>query len=486
MRCRLTNPERERTMKLSALIDSQMPDSEISALTDNSKKITDGCLFFCIKGRSFDGHELAAQALADGAAYVVCERNLGLGDRQIIVPSTREAYGKACAAWFGHPEKKLRLVGVTGTNGKTTMTGLIKYILTSNGHKTGLIGTIQNEIGDEILPACNTTPMPFEFMELLDKMVRAGCEYAVMEVSSFGLSQKRLATAWFDIAVFTNLTPDHLDYHNGMEDYYSAKRLLFDICDIALCNIDDQYGRRLYDEISCGKYTYSIKCKADFYADAVKSRSEGSSFWFCTNEKSHYVTLNMPGLYNVENATAAIGVCIKLGIPAESVIAAVAEYSGTRGRCEIIPTNRDFTVICDYAHTPDALENILGCVREFTEGRLICLFGCGGNRDTAKRPLMAQAAEKYSDIIIVTSDNPRDEEPESIISDILSGFSSMEKVTSICDRTDAINYALREARRDDVIVLAGKGHEDYQVLPGGVKIHYDEREIVAQGIKSLK
>lgn len=472
-------------MKLSAIMVSNVADTEITALTDNSKNVTEGCLFFCIKGKKFDGHDHAARALEGGAAYVVCQKDLGL-ERQIIVEDTRDAYGAACAAWFGHPEKKLRLIGVTGTNGKTTMTSLIKYILSSNGHKTGLIGTIRNEIGDEILHAENTTPMPFEFMELLDRMVRAGCEYAVMEVSSFGLSQKRLATAWFNIAVFTNLTPDHLDYHTDMEDYYSAKRLLFDICDIAVCNIDDNCGKRLYSDISCDKYTYSIKEKADFYADAVKSKAGGSSFWFCTSDKCHYVTLNMPGLYNVENATAAIGVCMKLGIPADAVISAVSEYAGTRGRCEVIPTNSDFTVICDYAHTPDALENILKCISEFTEGRLVCLFGCGGNRDSAKRPLMAAVAEKYADAVIVTSDNPRDENPEEIINNILAGFSSQEKVTAICDRTEAIYHALRQARKDDVILLAGKGHEDYQVLPGGIKIHYDEREIVAEGLKILK
>ncbi|MBR6393690.1 MAG: UDP-N-acetylmuramoyl-L-alanyl-D-glutamate--2,6-diaminopimelate ligase [Ruminococcus sp.] len=477
-------------MKLYELIDSiaetKLGNIEISTVTDDTRKVVEDCIFVCVKGGSFDGHTAAAEMLEKGAAAVVCEYDLGLGDKQIITDNSRKFYGQLCAAWFGHPEKKLKMIGVTGTNGKTTITNVIKHILMSTGHKTGLVGTIQNEIGDEVFHTNNTTPMTFEFMSLLDQMVKAGCEYVVMEVSSFGLVQNRIGTSWFDIAVFTNLTQDHLDYHKDMEDYYQAKKMLFNICDYALCNIDDEYGKRLFGEIKCEKAGFSVKQNADCYADGIKIRSTGSSFWFCYGDKSHLVKARMPGLFNVSNLTAAIAVCLKAGLPVDDIISAVENYNGVKGRCEIIPTGRDFTVICDYAHTPDAIENILRSVKEYTEGRLICLFGCGGNRDAAKRPKMAVAAAKYADRLIVTSDNPRNEEPEAIINDILAGLSdSSVPYDVVIDRREAIYYALKIAEKGDIIVLAGKGHEDYQILAGMEHIHFDEREIVAEGLKLL-
>ncbi|HRR76096.1 MAG: UDP-N-acetylmuramoyl-L-alanyl-D-glutamate--2,6-diaminopimelate ligase [Ruminococcus sp.] len=477
-------------MKLYELIDgiaeTKLEDTEISFITDDTRKVVAGCIFVCVKGGSFDGHTAAAEMLEKGAAAVICERDLGLGDRQIIVDNSRKAYGRLCSAWFGHPEKKLKMIGVTGTNGKTTITNVIKHILMSAGHKTGLVGTIRNEIGDEVLHTENTTPMAYDLMELFDKMVKAGCEYVVMEVSSFGLVQNRIGSSWFDIAVFTNLTQDHLDYHKDMEDYYQAKKMLFDICDTALCNIDDYYGRRLFSEISCNKLSFSIKGNADVYADGIKIKSTGSSFWFCKGDKSYLVNMRMPGAFNVSNITAAIAVCLKAGIPMDKIIGAVGAYNGVKGRCEVIPTGRDFTVICDYAHTPDAVENILRSVKEYTEGRLICLFGCGGNRDAAKRPKMAVAAAKYADRLVVTSDNPRNEDPEQIIKEILTGLSdSTVPYDVVTDRKEAIFHALKIAEKGDIIVLAGKGHEDYQILAGMKHIHFDEREIVAEGLKLL-
>ncbi|NLT08151.1 MAG: UDP-N-acetylmuramoyl-L-alanyl-D-glutamate--2,6-diaminopimelate ligase [Ruminococcus sp.] len=477
-------------MKLYELIDgiaeTKLEDTEISFITDDTRKVVAGCIFVCVKGGSFDGHTAAAEMLEKGAAAVICERDLGLGDRQIIVDNSRKAYGRLCSAWFGHPEKKLKMIGVTGTNGKTTITNVIKHILMSAGHKTGLVGTIRNEIGDEVLHTENTTPMAYDLMELFDKMVKAGCEYVVMEVSSFGLVQNRIGSSWFDIAVFTNLTQDHLDYHKDMEDYYQAKKMLFDICDTALCNIDDDYGRRLFGEISCDKISFSIKENADVYADGIKIKSTGSSFWFCKGDKSYLVNMRMPGAFNVSNITAAIAVCLKAGIPMDKIISSVGAYNGVKGRCEVIPTGRDFTVICDYAHTPDAVENILRSVKEYTEGRLICLFGCGGNRDAAKRPKMAAAAAKYADRLIVTSDNPRNEDPEQIIREILTGLSgSTVPYDVVTDRKEAIFHALKIAEKGDIIVLAGKGHEDYQILAGMKHIHFDEREIVAEGLKLL-
>ncbi len=476
-------------MKLNELLENNavtaIGDTEITSVTDSTGKVTEGSLFFCVKGGSFDGHTAAADMLERGAAAVVCDHDLGLGEKQIITDDTRVLYGKVCAAWFGHPERKIKMIGVTGTNGKTTITNVIKHILMSTGHKTGLIGTIRNEIGDEVFETSNTTPMAFEFMQLLDKMVKAGCEYVVMEVSSFGLVQNRIGSSWFGIALFTNLTQDHLDYHKNMENYYQAKKKLFDICDSAICNIDDDYGKRLFGEISCDKLTFSTRESASFYADGIKIKPTGSSFWFCNEGKSHFVKAKIPGLFNVSNLTAAMAACLKAGVPLDKIIAAVENYSGVKGRCEVIPTGRDFTVICDYAHTPDAIENVLRSVKEYTSGRLICLFGCGGDRDSTKRPLMAQAAAKYADKLIVTSDNPRTEDPEAIIKDILTGLTDAEvPYDVVTDRREAIYHALKIAEKGDIIVLAGKGHEDYQII-GEKKNHFDEREVVAEGLKLL-
>lgn len=477
-------------MKLCDLIENNavtaIGDTEISSVTDDTRKVTEGSLFVCVKGGSFDGHTAAKEMLEKGAAAVVCERDLGLGDRQIITENSRKLYGQICSAWFGHPERKMKMIGVTGTNGKTTITNVIKHILMKNGHKTGLVGTIQNEIGDEILHTDNTTPMAYDFMGLLAKMADAGCEYVVMEVSSFGLCQYRIGSSYFDVAVFTNLTQDHLDYHKDMEDYYQAKKMLFDICDCAVINADDDYGRRLFGEVSCKKLGFSVRENADFYADGIKIKSTGSSFWFCNGDKSHLIKTRMPGLFNVSNITAVIAACLEAGLTIENIIPAVEEYNGVKGRCEVIPTGRDFTVICDYAHTPDAVENILRSVKEYTENDLICLFGCGGNRDAAKRPKMAKAAAKYADKLIVTSDNPRNEEPEAIIKDILAGLEGTDvNYDVVVDRKEAIFHALKIAEKGDIIVLAGKGHEDYQILAGMEHIHFDEREIVAEGLKLL-
>lgn len=476
-------------MKLYELLENnaetELQDIEISSVTDNTRKVQEGSLFVCVKGGSFDGHSAAKEMLEKGAAVVIAERDLGLGERQIIVENSRDFYGKLCAKWFDHPEKKMKLIGVTGTNGKTTITNIVKHILTANGHKTGLIGTIRNEIGDEVVETANTTPMAYELMELFDRMVKAGCEYVVMEVSSFGLVQKRIGCCHFDIALFTNLTQDHLDYHKDMEDYYQAKKLLFGKCDIALLNTDDAYGKRLYREISCDKYSFGTDANDDYYSGRIKLKASGSSFWLCANDKSHLIKTKMPGVFNVSNVTAAVAICLNLGININDIINAVESCCGVRGRCEVIPTNRDFTVICDYAHTPDAIENVLKSVKEYTEGRLICLFGCGGNRDASKRPKMAASASMYADKLIITSDNPRNENPDDIIKDILAGVDLKTSCDVITDRKEAIFSAIKHAQKGDVIVLAGKGHEDYQVLADDVHIHFDEREIVAEALKQI-
>ncbi len=473
-------------MKLSDLLENQaavsenLQDTEISLVTDDNRKIIENSLFVCIKGETFDGHSVAAKALEQGAAAVVCERDLGLGKRQILVSDSRACYGALCAAWFGHPERKMRFIGVTGTNGKTTTTSVIKHILTKNGHKVGLIGTIQNEIGDEAVHTNNTTPLTFELMQLYDRMYRSGCDTVVMEVSSFGLVQKRIGLTHFEIAVFTNLTQDHLDYHKTMENYYQAKKMLFDVCDKAVINTDDEYGKRLYQEISCEKY--SCASKGDFAYRPVSVTAGGTDF--ILNHKK--ISMLMTGYFNIANATAAYAVCRLYGLEDTQILPALESCTGVRGRCEVIPTGKDFSVICDYAHTPDAIENILENVKLYTENRLVCLFGCGGNRDKTKRPRMAQAAARFADRLIVTSDNPRDEDPEAIIRDILEGLAdSKTPYEVVTDRREAIHHAIRTAQPGDVIVLAGKGHEDYQIFAGNYHTHFDEREVVAEALKEL-
>ncbi len=478
------------TMRLYELLDgkaqTKLEDIEITGLTDDSRKVESGMIFVCVKGGSFDGHSVAANMLEKGAAAVVVERDLGLGDRQIIVENSREFYGELCAAWFNHPERRLKFIGVTGTNGKTTITNIIKRILTAKGHKVGLIGTIQNEIGDLVIHTDNTTPMVYDLMKLYSEMLDEGCDYVVMEVSSFGLVQYRIGPTHFETAVFTNLTQDHLDYHGTMENYYKAKRMLFDKCDYAVVNVDDEYGKRLFDEVSCEKVSYSCCGRGDFYADAIKLRANGTGFWLCHGEKSYQLNLLMTGMFNVANVTAAIAACLRVGISMEEIIGVLENYTGVRGRCEIIPTGREFTVICDYAHTPDAIENILSSVNEYTTGRLLCLFGCGGNRDRTKRPKMAAAAAKYADMLIITSDNPRDEDPKAIISEIITGLEGTDvPYEVVIDRKDAILKGLQLAKDGDVLVLAGKGHEDYQILAGGRHIHMDEREIVKECLSLL-
>ena len=472
-------------MKNIAKVD--VPDREITGVTsDTRSEIKPGTLFVCIKGGTFDGHDAAQQMLDKGCCAVVCERDLGLGDRQMIVEDTRGIYPLICAAWFDNPQNKLKLIGVTGTNGKTTITTMIKKVLTSMGSKVGLIGTCQNEIGDRIYPTSRTTPEPYDLYELFSKMVEAGCDYAVMEVSSQGLEQKRVNACRYKVGIFTNLTQDHLDVHGTMENYYQAKKILFDISDTAIINCDDEYGRRYIKEVTCPVKTYSVGGEADFMADDVVLCASGVKYVFSDSESKHNVTFPMPGLFNVSNSLAVIACMQTLGFDVERTIKALATAGGVRGRAEIVPTHRDFTVICDYAHTPDALVNVLKAIRECSVGKVKCLFGCGGNRDATKRPLMAAAAADNSDFLIVTSDNPRNEDPEDIIKDILAGLE--DKTTpyiKICDRREAIHWAVRNAEKDDIIVLAGKGHEDYQILAGGVKIHFDEREVVAEALEEL-
>ncbi len=470
-------------------INSNISDTGVcvSGVTDNTGDVKEGYIFVCIKGASFDGHDAAEDMLKKGALCIVADHDIGC-ERQIIVSDTRVFYGHLCAIWFNHPERRMKLIGVTGTNGKTTLATMLKDMLAGKGHRVGFIGTtgaLINGVPAETDGSTPTTPRVYELYKLFYEMAKSGCDCVVMEVSSFALAQNRIGPAVFRTAIFTNLTQDHLDYHATMENYYQAKKLLFtEHCETAVINIDDEYGMRLYNELEnteVKRVSCSVKGKAaDLTAYPAKFSDGATKFRVAAGESSYDFSLNMIGSYNVSNAleAAAAGVILNLGM--DHIISSIGSFRGVKGRCEFIPTGRDFMVICDYAHSPDALENMLPNIKENCEGRLICLFGCGGDRDKAKRPLMAKAAEKYADILVITSDNPRNEDPDMIIDEIMSGFSFTKPYIRVTDRKEAIKKAIAIAKKDDIIVLAGKGHEDYQILAGGVHIHFDEREIVAE------
>ncbi len=464
---------------------TSLPQEEITFVTDDSRKVSEGTLFICIKGQNFDGHTVAEEMLDKGAVAVVTEKDLGLKN-QIIVENSREAYGIISANFFNRPDKRMKIIGVTGTNGKTTITTGIKNIISEFGIKAGLIGTSQNEIGEEVLHADKTTPEAFELFKLLNNMAESGCEYVIMEVSSQALEQRRVGNMQFEVGIFTNLTQDHLDVHGDMETYYLAKKRMFSLCKTSLINEDDEYGIRYFNEVDCDKKKFSTQKESDFFADCIKMYDQKSSFLYSNGKETYMSEFFMPGEYNVSNGVAILACLETLGFDMGKVTEFLSQFKGVKGRSEVIPTLRDFTVICDYAHTPDAIENVLSNMKKFTRGRLICLFGCGGNRDKRKRPLMCVAAAKHSDFLVITSDNPRDEDPDAIIDDIVVGLKGFHTpYIRITDRREAIFYSIKNAKPGDVIVLAGKGHEDYQVLPNNEKIHFDEREVVAEGLKLL-
>lgn len=474
-------------MKLQELMKNTgaagVPDREATGVVNDSRQVKPGDVFVCIRGAQSDGHRYAAAAAAQGAAAIVCEENVGL-ENQILVPDTHLAYSRMASNFYGNPEKKLRLVGVTGTKGKTTVTSLIKRILTQSGQKVGLIGTIQNEIGEQVIHAENTTPDAMELESLYARMVEAGCTFCVMEVSSHALDQQRIGDSHYETAVFTNLSHEHLDYHRDMEDYFEAKAKLFAICDSAVINRDDEYGRRLL-----GRHpeamTFSLEEEADLTAKEIVCHAESVDFLLCAGGVESRVHFGMPGRFSVRNALAAAGACLQLGVSLNTIIRALSSTNGVRGRIETIPTGRDFTVITDYAHSPDSLENVLSSLKETVKGRLVALFGCGGDRDRTKRPLMAAAAARHADALIVTSDNPRTEDPQAIIDEILPGLEGFSvPYTVIVNRREAIFHAVRTAQPGDTIVLAGKGHEDYQII-GHEKFHFDEREVVAEALAAL-
>ena len=457
-----------------------LTDCEVTDLTSDSRKVSEGIVFVCIRGTRSDGHDYAASAAQSGAAAIICERDLGL-DRQLVVPSAREAFAAMCENFMGRPLDRLRLIGITGTNGKTSATYITKQVLERSGHKCGLIGTIQNMIGDEALHTEYTTPDTYELHSLFSRMAEADCEYVVMEVSSHALEQGRVAGLHFAAACFTNLTEDHLDFHGTMQAYFEAKEKLFGMTDSAVVNIDDAWGNKLRIADGTELITYGIDNElADISAQSVEFFADGVGFTFCAEGKKFPVKVPTPGRFSAYNALSAAGCALAVGVAPEAIAEALNRSIGIKGRAEVFPTGRDFTIILDYAHTPDGVENILSSMRAVSKGRLVALLGCGGDRDPYKRPLMGEAASRLADFVIVTSDNPRTEDPESIIRQIIPGVEKHDTpYTVIVNRREAMKYAVEHAQPGDVIVMAGKGHEDYQII-GKVKIHFDEREVLRE------
>lgn len=481
-------------MKLTALLKGinyigNFPDLDITGITCDSREVGKGVVFVCLKGEKADGHDYAELAAEAGCAAVIVEHKVGAYAAEIVVKDSHFAYSKLCANFFNNPAEKLKFIGVTGTNGKTTTTTIIKHILEHSGHKTGLIGTIKNMSGDKELKANFTTPAPFELQQLLRQMVDDGCEYCVMEVSSHALAQERVGGINYEVGVFTNLTQDHLDFHKTMENYLKAKQKLFEVSKIGVINADDPVAKTIISEAPCKTYTYGVKTESvDYKATNIDYRADGISYELTDKNGNSKGKLDarLPGGFSVYNTLAAVAAVESIGIPMEDVLETLKEFGGVKGRIEVIPTGRDFTVIIDYAHTPDGVEKILKAVREFAKGRVVAMLGCGGDRDKTKRPKMGRIAADNADYLIVTSDNPRSEDPEAILKDILVGLEGTTTPhTVVVNRREAIKYAIDNAQKDDVIVLAGKGHEDYQILSTG-KIHFDEHEIVAEILNETK
>ena len=478
-------------MLLSKLLEGveyegSVKDCEIKGVPSDSRQVEPGMLFVCIRGTRADGHGYAKGAVEAGAAAVVCERDLGL-QNQILCADTHLAYGLLCGNWYGNPARRLSLIGVTGTNGKTTVTCMVKHILETTGARVGLIGTIHNEIDDIVLPAKHTTPDALALHGMLSRMADAGCRYVVMECSSHALDQQRLAGLRFEAAAFTNLTQDHLDFHHDMRDYAEAKAKLMGMCRYAVVNLDDEWSQFMLRHVKSACTTFSLKDSlADVYGQNVRYSSSAVSFMAACSSEAQSVTLHIPGTFSAYNALTVLACSISLGIDLASCASALDSARGVKGRMETVPTDGDYTILIDYAHTPDALENVLRSIREVARGRLVALFGCGGDRDRKKRPIMGRIAAELADLVVVTSDNPRTEQPEAIIADILEGMKdSATPRQVITDRIEAIAWAIEHHRPGDVIVLAGKGHEDYQIV-GHEKHHMDEREIVAEILEKRK
>lgn len=451
-------------------------DIEITHITNDSRACVKGSLFVAVRGFQTDGHKFIKSAVENGASAVMCEEyDESLDVVQVVSSNSRISESIAAAEFYSNPSKSFKLVGITGTNGKTTVTYLVKSILEYANLKVGLIGTNQNMIGDEVIETSRTTPDSIELQSVFARMRDANVDVCVMEVSSHALELERVHGCTYSVGAFTNLTQDHLDFHITMDNYANAKFKLMEISEKAVINTDDSYGKAMADKCPCECLTYSTKNEnSKLYAENIEMHSDCVKF----DVKDIPYRLMIPGEFSVYNALCAIGVARALGIDENTISKGLEKATGVKGRAEVVPTGRDYTVIIDYAHTPDGIENILNAVRGFCKGRVIIVFGCGGDRDNTKRPIMGKIAGKMADFCVVTSDNPRTENPLKIISMVEEGVKeSGGDYVVIESRRDAIKYALDNAKKDDCIVLAGKGHETYQILNSGT-IHFDEREVV--------
>ena len=473
---------RELLSGVSVLACTADMEMEISGVSYDSRSVRPGDLFVAMTGFAVDGHKFIAAAQEKGAAAALCQKEPGGTLPYVRTEDSRRALAIVGANWFGHPAEEMTMIAVTGTCGKTTTTYLLKAILEqARGAKVGLIGTNQNMIGQEVIPTDRTTPESFEVQRLFREMADAGCAYAVMETSSHALCLDRVYGVHYAVGIFTNLTQDHLDFHVTMENYCDAKAILFRNCGVGVVNGDDPWAPRLLKDAACRVMTYAERAEADLRAEHIALSADGIAFDAVTETERVPVRVHIPGGFMVYNTLDVLGAALALGVPLEKSARVLAAVPHVKGRVEVVPTpGKDYTVLIDYSHTPDSLENILRTVKGFAKGRTVALFGCGGDRDRTKRPIMGSVAAELADFVVVTSDNPRTEDPEAIIADILPGLEgSGTPYQVICDRVEAIHWAMDHAQPGDVIALCGKGHETYQEV-NHEKHHMDEREIVAE------
>lgn len=473
-------------------ISGNVENTEVTDLVYDSRKVTKGSVFVCISGAVRDGHDFAEEVVEKGAAAIIIEKDIPLPKQATVirVVDTRVALACMSAAYFGYPAEKLKTIGITGTKGKTTTTYMVRSILEGAGIKTGLVGTIEAIIGDEVIPADNTTPESYVLQEYFAKMVKAGCQCVVMEVSSQGLMLNRVGGFIFDYGIFTNIEPDHIgpNEHKDFEEYMACKGLLFKNCRVGIANLDDEHMERVLEGHTCSLETYGISPKADLRAVDVDLHSSGGKLgvkYRVEGLMNFDVVINMPGTFSVYNSLTAIAICRHFNIPVE-VIQGALERVTVKGRVESVPISEHFTLLIDYAHNAMSLESLLTTIKSYQPKRLVCLFGCGGNRSKLRRYEMGEISSRLADLTVVTSDNPRNEEPQDIINDILIGVGKAEGAfVTIIDRKQAIRYCIENAREGDVIILAGKGHEDYQEIRG-VKHKMDERVLIQEVLEEMK